>query len=192
MMFGFNSKFHLTIQYFLVFLALLIYLYSPYIGLFLLISGLTITNRGLDFKNNNERKGYVYIIIGFIVILFSLYEISTQELIIILKRYNLSTFFSNTSVIIHTTPYKKTFPNKSFGIQHKGTNVVKSTFVPLRLNDRLYSLLYICHKQLKQQRLYLRSLFINLHKNLNSIAYRQKCYSTIWLYNETERSFLLQ
>lgn len=77
MMFGFNSKFHLTIQYFLVFLALLIYFYSPNIGLFLLIMGLCITNRGLDLKNNNERKGYVYIIIGFIVILFSLYEIST-------------------------------------------------------------------------------------------------------------------
>ena len=70
MMFRFNSKFHLTIQYFLIFLALLIYLYSPAIGLFLLISG-------LDLKNNNETKGYVYIIIGFIVILFSLYEIST-------------------------------------------------------------------------------------------------------------------
>ena len=77
MMFGFNSKFHLTIQYFLVFLALLIYLYSPAIGLVLLIIGLIITNRGLDLKNNNETKGYVYIIIGFIVILFSLYEIST-------------------------------------------------------------------------------------------------------------------
>ena len=77
MMFGFNSKFHLTIQYFLVFLALLIYFYSPTIGLFLLISGLAITNRGLDLKNNNEKKAYVYIIIGFIVILFSLYEIST-------------------------------------------------------------------------------------------------------------------
>ena len=77
LMFGFNSKFHLTIQYFLVFLALLNYLYSPDIGLFLLISGLIVTNSGLDLKNNNERKGYVYIIIGFIVILFSLYEIST-------------------------------------------------------------------------------------------------------------------
>lgn len=77
MIFGFNSKFHLTIQCFLVFLALLIYLYSPTIGLFLLISGLAITNRGLDLKNNNEKKAYVYIIIGFIIILFSLYEIST-------------------------------------------------------------------------------------------------------------------
>ena len=77
MIFGFNSKFHLTIQCFLVFLALLIYFYSPAIGLFLLISGLAVTNRGLDLKNNNEKKAYVYIIIGFIVILFSLYEIST-------------------------------------------------------------------------------------------------------------------
>lgn len=77
MMFGFNSKFHLTIQCFLLFLALLIYFYSPDIGLFLLIGGLIVTNRGLDLKNNNETKGYVYIIIGFIVVLFSLYEIST-------------------------------------------------------------------------------------------------------------------
>ena len=77
MMFGFNSKFHLIIQCFLLFLALLIYLYYPAIGLFLLIIGLTITNRGLDLKNNNGEKGYIYIIIGFIVILFSLYEIST-------------------------------------------------------------------------------------------------------------------
>ena len=77
MMFGFNSKFHLTIQCFLLFPLLLIYLYSPAIGLFLLVMGLGITNRGLDLKNNNEKKAYVYIIIGFIVILFSLYEIST-------------------------------------------------------------------------------------------------------------------
>ena len=77
MIFGFNSKFHLTIQCFLVFLALLIYFYAPTIGLFLLIGGLAITNRGLDLKNNNEKKAYVYIVIGFIIILFSLYETST-------------------------------------------------------------------------------------------------------------------
>ncbi|KGR84284.1 hypothetical protein CD32_11840 [Lysinibacillus odysseyi 34hs-1 = NBRC 100172] len=77
MIFGFNSKFHLTIQCFLVFLALFIYFYAPTIGLFLLIGGLAITNHGLDLKNINEKKAYVYIVIGFIVILFSLYEIST-------------------------------------------------------------------------------------------------------------------
>ena len=44
---------------------------------------------------------------------------------------------------MYSTQIQITFPNQSLGRHHKGTNVFKSTFVPLRFNDRLYSFLYI-------------------------------------------------